>query len=120
MKPTPPRLPHLTVGLLVTGMALFILGGCLPDPYGCVMVWCGLALFAAGLAVALVGMAWSIWTLTSPGQRRSGGIATPVVAILIAALAWLGTAFTLGKFRQAHHLLRDEAAARAARTQDAE
>jgi hypothetical protein len=102
MKPTPRRLPHLTAGLLIGGMGLFLGKGLAARPFDKLLVAGGMLVFLAGLLVALVGMAWSIWTLTSPGLRRSRGVATPVVAILIAALAWAGTLLTIYKYKKTH------------------
>ena len=74
MKPTPRRMPHLTAGLQVGGMSLFILAGYLPSPVGRPVAWIGVVLFGLGLVVALIGLVWSVWTLTSPGLRRTRGI----------------------------------------------
>ena len=115
MKPTPRRMPHLTAGLQVGGMSLFILAGYLPSPVGRPVAWIGAVLFGLGLVVALIGLVWSVWTLTSPGLRRSRGITTPVATILIALLAWLGAWLTVHKFRQSSELLQGPAAERAVR-----
>lgn len=115
MKPTPRRMPHLTAGLQVGGMSLFILAGYLPSSAGRPVAWIGAVLFGLGLVVALVGLVWSVWTLTSPGCAAARGITTPVATILIALLAWLGAWLTVHKFRQASELLQGRAAERAAR-----
>jgi hypothetical protein len=115
MKPTPRRMPHLTAGLQVGGMSLFILAGYLPSPVGRPVAWIGVVLFGLGLVVALVGLVWSVWTLTSPALRRRCGVATPVATILIALLAWLGAWLTVHKFRQSRDVLPGRADERAAR-----
>jgi hypothetical protein len=100
MKPTPVHLPIWTMGLLAGGMGVFILKRYSSVSVGRVFAAAGTAVFFAGMIVALVGMIWSICTLTNPALRRTYGITTPVVTILIAAFAWCGASWTVYKFKK--------------------
>lgn len=112
MRPTPKHLPILTMGLLAGGMGIFILKGSFFVSAERVFVAVGTAVFFAGMIVALVGTIWSICTLTNADLRRTCGITTPVVTILIASFAWSGALLTLYKFKKSNEA-RTEADARA-------
>jgi hypothetical protein len=116
MKPTPKSLPILTMGLLVGGMGVFILGKLFPVPAEEVFMTVGTAVFFAGMIAALVGTIWAIFTLTNPALRRTGGITTPVITILIAAFAWSGALLTVYKFKKSSDVRTEKAANVAAET----
>jgi predicted tellurium resistance membrane protein TerC len=111
MRPTPRRLPLLTAGLLGIGMGFFIARRALPPAADAAVAVMAGVIFSTGLLAALLGMIWSICTLTSPILRQTRGITTPVVTILIALLAWVGAGLTVHKFKQASDARPEPAAA---------
>jgi hypothetical protein len=113
MIPTPKRLPIWTMGLLLGGMGIFILKDLFSVPVEKVFVVVGTTVFFAGMIASLVGAIWSICMLTQPALRRTYGITTPVVTILIAAFAGSGALLTLYKFKKSHDV-RTEAEAKIA------
>ena len=116
MMPTPRRMPLLTAGLLVGGMGTFILKDLFSVPVEKLFVAVGTAVFFAGMIAALVGAVWSICTLTNPALRRTRGITTPVVTILIAAFAWSGALLTVYKFKKSNDVRTEADAKMAAET----
>ena len=114
MMPTPKYLPILTMGLLVGGMAVFILERVFPAPAERVFVAVGTSVFFVGMAVAAVGTIWSICTLTNTALRRTYGITTPVITILIAVFAWSGASLTVYKFKKLNDVRTEAADAKAA------
>ena len=103
MMPTPKYLPVLTMGLLIGGMAIFIPARFFPVLAERVFMAVGTTVFFAGMIAAVVGMIWSICTLTNSALRRAYGITTPIVTILIAAFAWSGAWLTVYKFKKSHN-----------------
>ncbi|HBA84182.1 MAG TPA: hypothetical protein DCZ95_08835 [Verrucomicrobia bacterium] len=116
MRPTPKFIPILTMGLLFGGMAVFIPANLFPAPVDKGFVMVGTAVFFAGLVIALVGAIWSICTLTNPAQRRTYGLATPVVTILVAAFAWSGASLTVYKFKKSSDIRTEADAQMVAKT----
>ena len=114
--PKPRRIPVFTAGLLATGMVLFILKAYLPPKTANVIALAGMALFFAGMVVALVGMIRSIRTLADPTLWRNRGVTTSIVTILIAVLAWSGALLTLYKMMQAPDIHVDSGSVLAAET----
>ena len=103
MNPTPRRMPTLTAALLLGGLGVLIAKSLLPVAADKALLGIGALLFFAGLVVALVGAIWSIGALANPAARTSHGITTPVVTILIAALAWGGAGLTIRSLTRARH-----------------
>ncbi len=110
MKPTPKHLPGLTVGLLLGGAAIFILGTWCPRPVQKGILPAGMLVFLAGMIVALAGAIWSLCTLASPALRKTHGLATPIVTMVIASLAWAGALVTVYKFKQSNDVRLEEEA----------